>query len=127
MLSHLALVEHDVLLGIDPTGDKRGGDFADRAGQFGGILPCGDGVQVDDAVDAVVAILQLDEALDGAEVVAKVQIAGRLHAGKHQFLEGHIRMLRAAESGLTRASHATATACPARAARYSARLPQNRT
>ena len=75
--------------GIDAAGDERRGDFADRARQFGGILPHRDGVQIDDAIDAVVAILQLDEALDGAEIVAEMQVAGRLHAGKHQFFEGH--------------------------------------
>ena len=39
MLGHLALIEHDVLLGIDPTRDERSGHFADRARQFGGVLP----------------------------------------------------------------------------------------
>ncbi len=33
--------------------------------------------------------LQLDEALYGAEIVAEMQIAGRLHAGKHPFLKRH--------------------------------------
>ncbi len=46
-------------------------------------------MQVDDAIDAVVPILQLDEALDGAEIVAEVQVAGRLHAGKNPFLKCH--------------------------------------
>ena len=44
-----------------------------------GILPHRDGVQIDDAIDAVVAVLQLDEALDGAQIIAEVQVAGRLH------------------------------------------------
>ncbi len=60
--------------------------------QLGRVLPHRDRVQVDDAVDAVVAVLQLDEALDRAEIVAEVQVAGRLHAGKHQFLERHARV-----------------------------------
>ena len=80
MLGDLALVEHDVLLGIDPAGDEGRGDLADRLGQLDGILPHRDRVQIDDAIDAVVAVLQLDEALDGAEIVAEVQIAGGLHA-----------------------------------------------
>ena len=42
---------------------------------------------VDDAVEAVVALLQLDEALDRAEIVAEMQVPGRLHAGKHPLLE----------------------------------------
>ena len=35
--------------------------------------------------------LQLDEALERAEVIAEVQIAGGLNAGKHQFgKRGHL-------------------------------------
>src|SRR6185437_12435876 len=37
----------------------------------------------DDAIDARMRLLHLDEALDRAEIVAEVQIAGRLNAGKH--------------------------------------------
>src|SRR5579862_2330250 len=113
MLGHLALIEHDVLLGIDPTGDEGGGDLADGLGQFGGILPHRDGVQIDHAIDALVAALQLDEAFDGAEVVAEMQVAGGLHPGEHQFLERH-RHLRAAG-----ALNAITHACPARPGRYS--------
>src|SRR4029077_1679288 len=65
----LALVEYDILFGIDAAGEKRRGDLADGARQFARILPYGDGVQVDDAIDAIKAILQLDEALDGPEII----------------------------------------------------------
>ena len=44
-------------------------------------------MQVDDAVEAVEAVLQRDEAGDRAEVIAEVQVAGRLDAGKHPLLE----------------------------------------
>ena len=67
-------------LGIDPTGDEGRGDLANGLRQLDGILPHRDRMQIDDAIDAVVAVLQLDEALDGAEIVAEVQIAGGLHA-----------------------------------------------
>src|SRR5262249_12041487 len=53
----------------------------------------GDGVQVDHAIDAVVLVLQRDELRDGAEIIAEVQVAGRLHAGKHPLLECHARTL----------------------------------
>jgi len=76
----LALVEHDVLLRIDAAGDEGCGDLADRARQFGGILPDGDGMQVHHAVDAVVGVLEFDEVDDRAEIVAEVQIARRLDA-----------------------------------------------
>ncbi len=82
VLRDLALVEHDVLPGIDPAGDESCGDLADGLRQLGRILPDRDRMQVDDAIDAVIAVLQLDEALDGAEIIAEMQVAGRLHAGK---------------------------------------------
>ena len=93
MLGDLALVEHDVLLGIDAAGDEGGGDLARRLRQLGRILPHRDGVHVDDAIDAVVLLLQRNELHDRAEVVAEVQIAARLHAGKHPLLERHARNL----------------------------------
>ncbi len=89
VLGDLALVEHDVFFRIDAAGDEGRGDFANGVRQLGRLLPYRDGVQIDHAIDAVVAVLQLDEALDGAEIIAEMQIAGRLHAGKHQFFEGH--------------------------------------
>ena len=75
------------LLRIDAGGQEGGGHFANRAMQFERVLPDGDRVHVDHAVDAGVRLLQRHELHDGAEVVAEVQIAGRLHAGEHQFLE----------------------------------------
>ena len=46
-------------------------------------------MQIDDAVDAVVALLQGDELDDGSEIVAEVQVAGWLHAREHPLLEAH--------------------------------------
>ena len=89
MFGDLALVEDDVLLRIDTAGDEGRGHLAGVARQFGGILPNRDGVQIDHAIDAVMAVLQIDEFDDGAEIIAEMQIAGRLHAGKHQLLECH--------------------------------------
>ena len=89
VLGDLALVEDDVLLRIDAAGDEGGGHLADRLRQLGRVLPDRDGVQVDDAIDAVVGLLQLDELHDRAEIVAEMQVAGRLHAGKHALLERH--------------------------------------
>src|SRR5262249_23064345 len=79
----------DMRLGVDAGRDEGGGHLADRTRQLGRVLPGGDGVQVDHAIDAVVALLQLDEPLDRAEIVAEVQVAGRLHAGKDEMLERH--------------------------------------
>ncbi len=89
VLGHLALVEDDVLVRVDAAGDEGGGHLARRLRQLGRILPDRDGVQVDHAIDAVVALLQRHEFHDGAEIIAEVQVAGRLHAGKHALLERH--------------------------------------
>jgi hypothetical protein len=58
----------------------------------------GDRVQVDDAVDAVVLLLQGNELADGAEIVAEMEIARRLDAGKDERLEsGHDVLVRLVE------------------------------
>jgi hypothetical protein len=81
---HLALVEHDVFLGIDARGDKGSGHFAGIAREFRRAAPhlhrlrqC---VHVDDAIEAVVGLLQLHEVDDRAEVIAEMQIARWLDA-----------------------------------------------
>ena len=90
MLRHGRLVEDDVLFGIDARGDEGGGNRADLAAQIVMHQLRGQRMQVDDAIDAVIAILQRDELADRAEIIAEMQIAGRLDAGKHEFLEfGH--------------------------------------
>ena len=50
--------------------------------QFGGVLVDRDGVQVDDAVDALVVVLDPHPVLQRTQIVADVQIAGRLDAGE---------------------------------------------
>jgi hypothetical protein len=45
------------------------------------VLPLGDRVQVDDAIEALHLVLQGDELHQGAEIVAEVEVAGRLHPG----------------------------------------------
>src|SRR6185312_15214704 len=89
VLVNLALVEDDVLLRIDAAGEESGRDLARRLRQLDGVLPYRDGMHVDDAIDAVIAVLQRDEFGDRAEIIAEVQIAGWLHAGKHALLERH--------------------------------------
>ena len=86
MFGHLALVEDDMFLRIDTGGEKRGGHLADVARQFQRVLGYGDGVQVDHAIDALHLVLQGDEAFDGTEIVAQMQIAGRLDSGKNSLV-----------------------------------------
>src|SRR5213075_1173133 len=55
----------------------------DRAlGQGRGLVRLRDGVQVHDAEQAVVLVLQLDPILDGAEVISDVQLARGLDTGE---------------------------------------------
>src|SRR4029077_17236771 len=81
-------------------------------GRLPGPLPYRDRVQVDDTVEAVVAVLQLDEALDGAEIVAEMQVAGRLHAGKDPFLKGHAEILRRSRPDMPRRGAIVQGRCP---------------
>ena len=88
VLDDPALVEDDVALRVDAGRQERRRHLARRLDELDGILPGGDGVLVDDAIDAVVAGLQLRKAADGAEIVAEMQIAGRLDARKDERFEG---------------------------------------
>ena len=72
MFRDLTLVEDDVLLRIDARRDESRRHLADARLQFGRILRHGDRMQVDDAIDAIVRALQLDEFDDRAEIVAKM-------------------------------------------------------
>src|SRR4029077_2154633 len=67
VLGDLALVEYDIFFWIDSAGEKGGGNLADGTRQFTGLLPHGNGVQIDDAINAVETVLQLDEPLNRAE------------------------------------------------------------
>src|SRR5262249_30540110 len=49
----------------------------------------GQRVEIDDAIDAGIPLLQCDELHDRAEVIAEMQIPGRLNPGKNQLIERH--------------------------------------
>ena len=83
MLGDPALVEDDVGFRIDAAGEKGCGHLARRAGKLLGLVGHRHRVQVDDAIDARMRLLHLDEALDRAKIITEVQIARRLNAGKH--------------------------------------------
>ena len=83
VLSHLALVEDDALLRVEPAGEVGRRHVHDRPAEFGGVLPDGDRMHVDHAVDALMRVLHVDPVQHGAEVIAEMQVTGRLHAGKH--------------------------------------------
>src|SRR5262249_3253286 len=80
MAGHLALVEDDVLAGVDAGGEIAGRHLARLRAQRLRILPGGDGVLVDDAVDALELVLQPHPVPDSAEIVPEVEILGGLNA-----------------------------------------------
>ena len=87
MLADLALVEHDMFFGIDAAGDEGRRHFPDARLQFVRVLWKRDRVKIDHAIDAGVGFLQVHEFGDRAEIISKMQIPGRLHAGKNPFDE----------------------------------------
>src|SRR5262249_39339266 len=87
MLGNLRLVEHDMRLRVDAAGDEGRRDFPDARLQLLRLLRQGDGVEIDDAVDAVVSLLQLDEFDDRAKIISKMEVSRRLYARKNPFNE----------------------------------------
>ena len=87
MLANLALVKHDMFFRIDAARDEGRRHFPDARLQFVRLLRKRDGVKIDDAIDAVVGFLQLDEFRDRAEIISKMQVSRGLHAGKNSFDE----------------------------------------
>ncbi len=77
-----ALVEDDAMLRVDSGGDVGCRHLARRMAQFERVLRQGQRVQVDDAEDAFAVVLQCDPVADRAEIIAEMQVAGRLDAGK---------------------------------------------
>ena len=85
MLRHAALVENDALLRIETRSQQTCSHLASAGAQGRRILLDGNGMEVNNAVDAVIFLLHRDPILDGAEIISKVQITGRLHTGEHAF------------------------------------------
>ena len=77
-----ALVEDRAALGVDAGGDVRCRHLARAGPQLGGILRLRQRMQVDDAEDALIVLLQRDPVQNRAEIIAEVEVAGRLDAGK---------------------------------------------
>ncbi len=82
MGGHLGLVEDDVLVRVQAAGDERRRQLTDVPAQGLRLLRHRDRMHVHDAVKAVVRVLHIDKALDGAEIITEMKIAGGLHAGK---------------------------------------------
>ena len=77
VLGHLALVEQDRLFRIDTGGDKPCAQFTRGIGQFGRVLPDGDGMQIDHAENRghATVVLHVDEPGHSAQIIAQSQVA----------------------------------------------------
>ena len=83
VLGHVGLAKEDAALGVEPGGDQHGCGVKHVAGESLGVVGHARGVQVDDAVDrGVAALLAVEVAADGADVVAQMLAAGGLDAAE---------------------------------------------
>ena len=89
MLRHVGLDEHDVLLRIEAAGDILRELLQTSAAQIGRNLPDGNGVHIDDTIDALIFVLQCDPVFDRPHIRAERQIAAGLDAGKDAFFFVH--------------------------------------
>ena len=82
-------LHHDgAILRVDSGGQIERGDLEDFGAQFGGVLVDCDGVQVDDAENALVIVLDAHPVFQRAEVISDVKISGRLHSGEDSCFHG---------------------------------------
>ena len=82
VLGDVALAEEDAALGIEARGEQDRGRVVQALAQLGGVVGDRGRVQVDDAEDALAALLARDVLGDRADVVAEVLAPGRLDAGE---------------------------------------------
>ncbi len=91
MLAHVRLHEKFAVAQIQPGGQVDCRELAGAVMQLFRVDGQGDGVQIDDTEDVVVLRLGLRPVAQRAQVVAQVQVACRLDAGKDPFLHGRVR------------------------------------
>ena len=77
---HVALDEQGAAGRVEAGGEQDRRRPAGPVGQAGGVVGQRDRVEIDDAVEGVVAVLGVDPLADGTEVVAEMHLAGGLDA-----------------------------------------------
>ena len=103
----MALHEYGAAAGVDAQRQILRCGHQGATAQYGGILRDGDGVQVDDAEEGIVVVLQLSPLGHGAQRISEVKrVGGGLHTGENPagsssgrhdgliFSRGHQRSLR---------------------------------
>src|SRR3546814_13092646 len=85
-LGHTGLIKKDGTIRIDPGGNKCGGHFPDVADALLTRFMHGDAVQIGEEKEALTAfvhfVLHPHPIPDRAQIIAQMEIAGRLNAGK---------------------------------------------
>ena len=89
VLWHMRLNEHDVLLRVESAGDILRELLQTSAAQISRDLPDGNGMHIDDTIDALIFVLQSDPVFDRPHIRAERQIAAGLDAGKDTFFFVH--------------------------------------
>ena len=82
-----------------------------------------DRVQVHDAENALVVVLDPHPVLERPQVVADMQVAGRLNAGKDSLFHGDVRVSRAAPGAPAGSANLYRTRFPPRLFRFHAARP----
>ena len=82
VLGDVALDEEGAAVGIEPDGEQVQGGVERVGPQVGRVDLRGEGVQVDHAVEGVVAVLEGNPVPEGPEVVPQGEVAGRRDAGE---------------------------------------------
>ena len=83
MLGDVALHEDRGPLGIDAGRHEHLRRLQGRGGKLGGLPRQRQRVQIDDAVEGVVLVLELDPVPQGTHVVAEVDVTRRLDPREH--------------------------------------------
>ena len=82
VLGHVALAKQDAARRVEARGEQDRGRVVEALAQLGRLVGDGDRVQVDDAEDALAALLARDVLGDRADVVAQVLAPRGLDAGE---------------------------------------------
>ena len=90
VLVHMALKKEHVFLRVKPAGDILRKLGSGAAAQLGRVLAHGERVQVGHEIKAIKFVRKSSPVSYGAEVVAEVQVAGRLDARKQSLFDGGI-------------------------------------
>ena len=80
MFRHIRLDEENGFFGINADGEKSGRGSQNTVFELLRVLRDGDGMQINDRVDAIIGLLHHHPVLKGSDIVAKVDKTARLNA-----------------------------------------------